>query len=114
MIYHDFSNRGHLDGGRLFSGFPSSENTAPSYLAPRGALRLDAVAGDLIRLDPASHDGRLALLAFSQDDGTRLEANLGWDQPEIITLTELDESLFQAGPLRHFQDGTPIFTVSAA
>ena len=47
----EFSNAGHMIGGRLFAGFPASD--APLYipLTPRVARAVKMAKGDLLRID---------------------------------------------------------------
>ena len=52
---------------------------------------INVLAGELVRLSFTHEHGQFALLAFD-DNGQRQEANLGWDNPDLISLTPLDSS----------------------
>ena len=89
----EFSNAGHMIGGRLFAGFPASD--APLYIpvTPRVARAVKMAKGDLLRIDGTAHNGQIALFLFSKD-GQQLAREHGF-----TPLTPLDFTLFESAAL---------------
>ena len=107
-IYSAFSNNGHIQGGRRFYGFTPSDASQVHMIYARQASAFDLLAGELVRISCEHHERHIALLAFNHS-GERQEAHLGWDKPELISLSPLDEADYEAAPLRHWitaQGGT--------
>ena len=90
-VIQDFSNIGHVSGGRLFAGFLKSHNPQHFDIAPRSAAQIVLNAGDLLRVDGVHHAGHIALFAFSYQ-GERREAALGLPTPTNINRDEFDSS----------------------
>ena len=100
----EFSNAGHMIGGRLFAGFPAADAPILVQIAPRLVGYIKMAQGDLLRIDGTSHDGHIALLLFSED-GQRLEAAHGFSP-----LSELQTTSFEDAPLTSWiaaQGGDP-------
>ena len=90
-VLKSFSNIGHLQDGRFFSGFVSPAVSAPSPIHPRQAGKFTLDAGDLLRLELTGYTGQVALLAFG-DDGTRLEQQCGWGKLVPLDMASFDSA----------------------
>ena len=85
----EFSNVGHMSGGRLFPGFVSSAKPKLAQIFPRQAHAFSVRQGDLLRIDTTGRDVRLALLAFAVD-GQRCEAAFGLPDAQPLNLKDFD------------------------
>ena len=94
----EFSNVGHMSGGRLFPGFVSSAKPKLTQIFPRQASAFSARQGDLLRIDTTGRDVRLALFAFAVD-GRRCEAAFGLPDAQPLNLKDFD-----VAPLRGWLD----------
>ena len=75
-VTKDFSNIGQMSGGRLFSGFPSTQTPQRVSVPPRSATLFDVRCGDLLRIDNTATPCSLALQAFTKT-GARKDQTLG-------------------------------------
>ena len=100
-IYREFSNIGHIAGGRNFYGFTSPDSAEVRSISPRQIFQLDLLSGDLLRIASTTENSQLALLAFDKT-GQRQEQQLGWDNSHLITLSPLDSSACDIAPLKQW------------
>lgn len=90
-ILRSFSNIGHAKGGRLFSGFPSTNAPLIYAIPPRAAQRFELRGGELLRIDGCDHDGQVAVLAFAPN-GDRAEAALGFGAAQNLQAPDYDNA----------------------
>ena len=62
---------------------------------------INVLEGDLVRLSFTQEQGQFALLAFDEN-GKRQEARLGWDNPDLLSLTPLDSSKCEMTALQNW------------
>ena len=98
QIYNEFTNIGHLEGGRLFAGFVPQDRPEALSLSPRMLVRLDVCQGDIVRIGPAVQTDQIALFSYD-DNGLRTEANLSWDAPNKLSLSPIDKALYNSDAL---------------
>lgn len=106
---HAFTNIGQVSGGRAFPGFPARNGTRQVRLEPRGAVRLDLKAGDLVSLDGKA--GGVQVVAFGAN-GTDALADLA-----LPGRVRLDRECFDAEILDAWiaaQGGDPVCELKAA
>ena len=103
-VLREFSNAGHMIGGRLFAGFPAADAPMLMQIAPRLVGSIKMAQGDLLRIDGTAHNGHIALLLFSEN-GQRLETAHGFSP-----LSDLQTASFEDAPLASWiaaQGGDP-------
>ena len=84
QIMREFSNVGHMGGGRLFAGFPDPLAPTRMSVPPRSAKHIRLCVGDLLRIDNRLTGGILAIQAFAPD-GTRQDTRLGLGQSASLS-----------------------------
>ena len=105
----EFTNVGHMSGGRLFPGFVSSAKPKLTQIFPRQAHAFSVQQGDLLRIDTTGQDVRLALLAFAVD-GQRSEAAFGLPDTQPLTQTDFDVTPLTVWLASHGGDASALQT----
>jgi len=105
----EFTNVGHMSGGRLFPGFVSSAKPKLTQIFPRQAHAFSVQQGDLLRIDTTGQDVRLALLAFAVD-GQRSEAAFGLPDTQPLTQTDFDVTPLTGWLASHGGDASALQT----
>ncbi len=90
-VLHAFTNTGFDGPGRRFPGFPKASGTRTHKLAPREAVRLALVPGDLLSLEGLGQS--LDLVVFTEDGQARPKA-LGLEANTQIDCAEFDSARF--------------------
>ncbi|MEX0366804.1 MAG: DUF1989 domain-containing protein [Ruegeria sp.] len=92
-VIHDFSNMGFDTSGRRFPGFPKTTGARSYALAPREAVKLEMLAGDLISADGITSSSPLELATFDAS-GQPMLAALGLTSNGTVEPSDFDGARF--------------------